>query len=467
MKQIVHPIKIVEKQGVEQAENLLKRQPLQIGLDERYLTKFSEGDFVVLDFGKEMNGGVRILTHGTEQGEIRIRFGESLSECYSNVTGEREYGVATNDHAFRDFNTGLLRYSDLTFANTGYRFVRIDMIKGKATIKSIVGTNHILLKKSKWGYQGCDKQIKAIYETAKRTVDLCAGGDFIWDGIKRDRLVWIGDMHPEMLAYTAMYGTLKKLEVSLDFVKTQTPLPNWMNRYPTYSMWWIIIIADYYEKTRCTAFAKKQIPYMQDLLKQMSACVEKDGNLNYPAYFVDWPTVGKEDEVMGVRAINITACKKAIALLKYFGAETAVVEEMLTKLLKKDIVATSKQVLGLKYFAVGLTEEDKKKLVECGAKGMSTFMSYYILKAVASFDKAKAIEMMKEYYGGMLKKGATTFWEDFDLEWTKKSNDLIRLPKDDEKDIHGDFGNYCYKGFRHSLCHGWSAGVIAFIKEEC
>lgn len=240
-----------------------------------------------------------------------------------------------------------------------------------------------------------------------------------------------------------------------------------MNRYPTYSMWWIIIIADYYEKTKCTAFAKKQFPYMLDLLKQMNACIEKDGNLNYSAYFVDWPTVGKEDEVMGVRAVNIIACKKAIVLLKYFGAETAVVEEMLTKLLKKDIVATSKQVLGLKYFAVGLTEEDKKKLVECGAKGMSTFMSYYILKAVASFDKAKAIEMMKEYYGGMLKKGATTFWEDFDLEWTKKSNDLIRLPKDDEKDIHGDFGNYCYKGFRHSLCHGWSAGVIAFIKEEC
>ena len=24
---------------------------------------------------------------------------------------------------------------------------------------------------------------------------------------------------------------------------------------------------------------------------------------------------------------------------------------------------------------------------------------------------------------------------------------------------------FCYKGFRHSLCHGWASGVLAFIIE--
>jgi hypothetical protein len=124
-------------------------------------------------------------------------------------------------------------------------------------------------------------------------------------------------------------------------------------------------------------------------------------------------------------------------------------------------------VAGLKYFAVGLDPSDKELLVNGGAKGMSTFMSYYILKAVASYDKKAAIEMMKEYYGAMLDKGATTFWEDFDIEWAKGSCKVDEFPKAGEKDIHGDFGAFCYKGFRHSLCHGWSAGVIQFIKEEC
>jgi hypothetical protein len=97
---------------------------------------------------------------------------------------------------------------------------------------------------------------------------------------------------------------------------------------------------------------------------------------------------------------------------------------------------------------------------------MSTFMSYYILKAVASFDRDAAVSMMKEYYGAMLDKGATTFWEDFDLAWVEGSGRIDEFPKNGEKDIHGDYGDYCYVGFRHSLCHGWSAGVIAFMKEE-
>ena len=122
--------------------------------------------------------------------------------------------------------------------------------------------------------------------------------------------------------------------------------------------------------------------------------------------------------------------------------------------------------MGLKHFATGRSEADKKRLTEGGARGMSTFMSYYILKAVASFDRPRAVEMMKEYYGAMLDKGATTFWEDFDLAWTENSSRIDALPRDGERDIHGDFGAFCYVGFRHSLCHGWSAGVIAFMEEE-
>jgi hypothetical protein len=74
--------------------------------------------------------------------------------------------------------------------------------------------------------------------------------------------------------------------------------------------------------------------------------------------------------------------------------------------------------------------------------------------------------MMKEYCGGMLSVGATTFFEDFDIDWLENSCRIDRFPKKGQKDIHGDFGRFCYTGFRHSLCHGWSAGVITFIEEE-
>ena len=198
----------------------------------------------------------------------------------------------------------------------------------------------------------------------------------------------------------------------------------------------------------------------------MSDNVSEYGELCYPFLFVDWQTHGKPDEIQGSRAINIIAVKKAIEVLKRFNENTDKAEDLLKRLLKQEItVESSKSVLGLKYFAVGLNDEDKKKLVAGGVNGFSTFMSYYILTAIASFDKEKAVEMLKEYYGAMLKKGATTFWEDFDIRWAENSCRIDEFPKAGERDIHGDFGAHCYLGFRHSLCHGWSAGIIKFIKE--
>ena len=63
----------------------------------------------------------------------------------------------------------------------------------------------------------------------------------------------------------------------------------------------------------------------------------------------------------------------------------------------------------------------------------------------------------------MLKMGATSFWEDFDIDWIENACPIDRLPKEGEIDIHGDYGKFCYMGFRHSFCHGWSAGVVQFL----
>ena len=34
------------------------------------------------------------------------------------------------------------------------------------------------------------------------------------------------------------------------------------------------------------------------------------------------------------------------------------------------------------------------------------------------------------------------------------------------QDIHGDFGRYCYEGYRQSLCHGWASGPTPFLMEQ-
>jgi hypothetical protein len=46
--------------------------------------------------------------------------------------------------------------------------------------------------------------------------------DYLWDGIKRDRLVWVGDMHPETSTIAAVFGNNKVVPKSLDLVRDIT-----------------------------------------------------------------------------------------------------------------------------------------------------------------------------------------------------------------------------------------------------
>ena len=45
-------------------------------------------------------------------------------------------------------------------------------------------------------FECSDERLNTIWQTGAYTVHLNMQ-DYLWDGIKRDRLVWIGDMHPE------------------------------------------------------------------------------------------------------------------------------------------------------------------------------------------------------------------------------------------------------------------------------
>lgn len=472
MKYIL-PQKIVYTSGkVENAEKLLTSDRIQLILNEPNLTYVDGKASIILDFGQETYGGIRIQNNTITDNIrcfVRVRFGESLNECSADIFEKNSF----NHLSIRDLTIELAYSTDFTFGNTGFRFVRLDFLTEncKVGIKNIYGTSHIYENENVlYNYQGNDLRIKNIFNTAKHTIDLCAQGEFLWDGIKRDNIVWIGDMYPEMIAMTTLYGRVKIIEDSLNFVIGTTPKGAWVNGFPTYSLWYLIILSDYVKETNAMDFLNSQTEIIDRIVGQMDECVLKNGELNYPSYFVDWPTHKTEDEIPGVRAINIIACKKTIEVLKLLNKDTALVEDILNRLLLRPIeVKSKKQIIALKYFAIGeISEQEKEMLMEGGVKGFSTFMSYFLFKTVAEcVSPAIAIEMLKEYYGAMLDKGATSFWEDFDIEWTENSCRIDEFVKEGQIDIHGDFGKFCYKGFRHSLCHAWSCGIIKFIKEYC
>jgi len=99
-----------------------------------------------------------------------------------------------------------------------------------------------------------------------------------------------------------------------------------------------------------------------------------------------------------------------------------------------------------------------------GAANFSTFYGYYMLEAKAmAGDYQGSLDVIRNYWGAMLDLGATTFWEDFNLDWVPNASRIDELVPEGKKDIHGDYGAYCYLGFRHSLCHGWASGPTAWL----
>lgn len=462
------PEKIIEYNGeINDIANLMIAKDKQIGLNETSLTNIDGKCRIVLDFGKEMRGGLRIIVREYHGDKIRIRLGESLVESLS------ELGVnnSTNDGALRDDEVSIISLSDENFFNTGFRFATLDFPENShARIKNIYAFCDMPDKKPIYLYKGKDECVKKIFDVAKRTIDLCSAGDYVWDGVKRDRLVWAGDLYPEMLALTALYGVSEQIEYSLNFVKNETPLPGYMNGIPTYSMWWLITLAEYHRRTGRTEFVYKQKEYIEGLCKLILSHIDKTGMPDYGGYFIDWQTTSGIEENCGGISLVLLAIKSATYLYGVLGIEEKENDFMISKIFELKLPdCEKKQIIALKYFAFGnISEKEKNSLLRGGASGLSTFMSFAVLKTIAeTVSKELAIDVMKEYFGAMLKLGATTFWEDFDYEKEKSAHSLDYPDVGDGKNIHADFGDYCFKGVRHSLCHGWSAGVIDFIKTYC
>ncbi len=467
VKKYIYPTKIVKTYGgVTGAQELKVEKDMQIGFYEPSVCVLAGGGSLILDFGKELQGGVRVITFaGGDDCFLRLRFGESVSECMANL-GEKN---ATNNHAVRDRVICAPSYSDMEYGNTGFRFVKLDNVGEKSVVlKSVIAYSEMLKMPKKGSFECDDQTLNKIFKVASYTVDLCVQNGMVWDGIKRDRLVWIGDIHPEMLSLSTLYGRFEPIERSLDFIKRQTPLPAWMNHIPTYSMWWIIILHDYYMRTGCMDYLSAQKEYLLGLLRQLDENIGADGEILYKDYLLDWPTHEQPDEIPGVRALNRIAAEKAEKILSFLGEKSDLPSKIIAKLdLKRYPVLDKKQVKAFECIAYGDYNRDALAfLTNGGVKGFSTFMIYYILKAmVGCGGENESVELLREYYGGMLAMGATTFWEDFDIDWTKNATKITELPKRNKIDIHGDYGKYCYIGFRHSFCHGWASGPIGFLSE--
>jgi len=429
---------------------------------------------ILLDYGKELHGGLQLVTGLMNKPgpvKVRIRFGESASEAMSEID---TLSGATNDHAIRDFTVELPWLGGLELGNTGFRFVRIDLAETNTElllkeVRAIATYRDVPYLGS---FHSSDERLNKIWATGAYTVHLNMQ-QYLWDGIKRDRLVWVGDMHPEVMTINTVFGYNEVVPKSLDLIKKVTPIPEWMNGISSYSMWWIRIQRDWYQYQGNLNYLKAQRGYLINLLNHLMTKIKGNEEDLDGMRFMDWPSYANKPAVhAGLQAMMVLTLNDGAELCRILGEEaTALKCESTVKLLKNSVpdAANSKQAAALLALA-GLMPAEKanKEFISVGGtKDFSTFYGYYMLQAKAKAgDYQGAIADIREYWGGMLDMGATTFWEDFDLSWKKNAGRIDELVPAGKVDIHAAYGAYSYKKLRHSLAHGWASGPTSWLTEH-
>ena len=485
--QYILPSRIVwmsdsEGESVLHPENLLSDFSGQITVasDQNCIlsTRKTNQAGILLDFGKELYGGLLItaaIRSANHPIKIRVRFGESVTEAMSDTDGNTPESSATNDHAMRDFEIELPWLGSLEIGNTGFRFVRIDLLEKDVDLP--LHSVQAVFKYRDIPYLGSFKsdneRLNRIWETGAYTVHLNMQ-NYLWDGIKRDRLVWVGDMHPEIMTINSVFGINEVVNRSLDIAKTDTPLPGWMNGMCSYSLWWIIIQRDLYLYQGKYEYLKDQQPYLSDLLTQVLSNIDGNKeNLQGGTRFLDWPT-SESPEIIhaGLQALMIMGLEAGRDIANWLqDSDLANRCDNATKKLKKYVPShqNNKQAAALLAISgLGNPEEMNRKVISVnGAEDFSTFYGYYMLEAMAmAGDYTDALQIISDYWGGMLDLGATTFWEDLNYSDLKKAGRIDEIVPSGKYDIHSMGGGFCYKGLRHSFCHGWASGPTAWLSRH-
>ena len=494
IREYLSPVRIVWQQDSVQIENehyLLLPGNGQADLSNSRVCVMRSTDArhpaLLLDFGKEIQGGIQLVTGmpaSQKPVRIRVRFGESVSEAMCEIDGKNG---ATNDHAVRDFQLSLPWLGVAEVGNSGFRFVRIDLPDDSVElqlkeIRAIATYRDIPYKGS---FRCSDERLNQIWQTGAYTVHLNLQ-EYLWDGIKRDRLVWIGDMHPEVMTVNTVFGYNEAVPKSLDLTRNITPLPNWMNGISSYSIWWLLIQRDWFRYQGDWTYLQSQKDYLVGLLKVLISKVDASGREHLDGMrFLDWPSNENPEAInAGLQALMVQAMKYGAELCSLLQepelastcletearlrkAAPQVIKPFLV-LKKKPTEPGMKQAAALLAWAglMDANEADLKYLSQEGGHGFSTFYGYYMLRSMAlAGNYSGALDIIRSYWGAMLDMGATTFWEDFNLDWLPNAAPIDELVPAGKKDIHGDFGAYCYKGFRHSLCHGWASGPTSWLTE--
>ncbi len=424
---------------------------------------------LTLDFGREIAGRVQVESDSDRPLTVSIAYGESIDEAHD----EPYLGVDVLHVVPHGTGVG---------PKSAFRYAQIRFLAGAPEMKfrAIRVEDIYYPVEYRGSFESSDKLLNEIWETGAYTTHLCMQND-IWDAPKRDRGRWMGDTDISGRVSDAVFADKFLLEDTLTRLVGSLPLHDAVNGIPGYSSYWFTELADFYKHTGDKDYVAKMHDRIVALLKFMDLDFDAENhfiNHTHEWLYVDWspglngisPETKKATTLEYVRAYRAGAW----LLRQLDDAQNAEHWEQRAEALTKTSQErewTAGASFGPRWqtnaMAVisGVARPDQyagiwqNVLSRVGEKTyrpevISPYYGAYVLDAMAEIDhRQAALNWIREYWGGMIHEGATSFWEAYDPAW----------PKDDP---HVDLQADDTAGYRISLAHGWSSGPTYWLMEQ-
>jgi alpha-L-rhamnosidase len=425
------------------------------------------GQSVLVDFGQETFGFIKL--HGLQgSGNIIVYYGESREEALTTETCETVDYLSFNEPHKNDYINGLSK---------AFRFVNIVSDK-TISFDSVSMLYEYMPETVRGSFRCSDEQINKIWDIAKYTFELNTREFFI-DGIKRDRWVWSGDAYQSYLMNYYLYFDSASVTRTLAALRGKDPVTSHINTIMDYTFYWFLGIYDYYMYTGDKTFIRAYYPRMHSLIDYCLGRRNKNGmmeGLSGDWVYIDWAPLEKKGEV-SFEQLLFCRCLETVKLCAEIMNDSAGAkkyEELASEMRKKLIPAfwnnekgafihnrvnekqSDKVTRYTNMFAIffGYLDDEKKQAVKKNVllndnvqKITTPYMRFYELEALCAMGEHNYVTReIKDYWGGMLNAGATSFWEKYD-------------PTESGTQHYAMYG----RQFGKSLCHAWGASPIYLL----
>ena len=322
-----------------------------------------------------------------------------------------------------------------------------------------------------------DEEINKIWEVGAYTMDLTTR-EFFMDGIKRDRWTWSGDaIQSYLMNYYLRFDT-ECVKRTIRQLRGKDPVTAHVNTIMDYTFYWFKSVLDYYQYTGDADFVREMWPRMVTLMDYVQSRTNSEGMAEGQSddwIFVDWVDFPMHkrgilcfEQILFCKALETMAlCADVLGIKTNYRSQS---EELLQKINQtfwsneekayyhaiEDGVMNRQITKFPNMFAIiyGMAFEEQRQeimqrvMLNPKVDPITTpYMRFYELEALCMDGlQTQVLQEIRDYWGGMLREGATSFWEKY-------------VPTEKGVQHLAMYG----RPYGKSLCHAWGASPVYLL----